>query len=248
MEHRNVSYPFQSPPCWFYGSQKWERTRDPLAKRAGECLVISYFLEHGIWLFGCGCRQGCEWEYMPRECIPLLSQNCDTAGFCKKVHKSFFQTACRVQTEPRSLLPVTGPCRRLAQELWHDCKGRALSVTQLCDGQYLVSSEPVAQSQVISSLRAPLLNRANWTFASMKTSVFQFPLPFELRSNLDSFSHKGEVLLITAGTPHCHVFSAKFSSLSSLKQWFLGQHKLWALSQRLNAMKWVIRGVPLHVN
>lgn len=157
MEHRNVSYPFQSPPCWFYGSQKWERTRDPLAKRAGECLVISYFLEHGIWFFGCGCRQGCEWEYMPRECIPLLAQNCDTAGFCKKVHKSFFQTACRVQTEPRSLLPVTGPCRRLAQELWHDCKGRALSVTQL------MGSTSCLQSQWPSPKLFPAWELLSWT-------------------------------------------------------------------------------------
>lgn len=46
------------------------------------------------------------------------------------VCKSCFQTACWVQAEPRSPLPLAGPCSRLAQELLHDRKGSVLMVTQ----------------------------------------------------------------------------------------------------------------------
>lgn len=54
-----ISFLFLSLLVW--GSKKWEGIRDWLAKWIGEGLRNSCFLEHGIWLLGGGCRQGCKW-------------------------------------------------------------------------------------------------------------------------------------------------------------------------------------------
>lgn len=54
-----ISFLFLSLLVW--GIKKWEGIRDWLAKWIGEGLRNSCFLEHGIWLLGGGCRQGCKW-------------------------------------------------------------------------------------------------------------------------------------------------------------------------------------------
>lgn len=113
------------------GQQKMRGDWDPLAMWVGGCLISSYFLEHGIWLLGGGCRQGCKWDICRENAytyflFPKL-QYC--SFWCAKAAFRFCWLPVRFRLSPT----LTSPCSRLGQELIPSNKDRGLMVTQLRD-------------------------------------------------------------------------------------------------------------------
>lgn len=165
-----VSFLFLSLLVW--GSKNWEGIRDPLAKWIGEGSRNSYFLEHGIWLLGGGCRQGCRW------CI--CRENAYAYFVFPKVQywrplvcKSCFQVL-RLPAKFRLSPTFTSPCSRLAQELTPNYKEGWLHSWRTGPRFKRVSNPVPSYFQPGSSP----LSGENLTFTSMQNSPFQFPLPF----------------------------------------------------------------------
>lgn len=171
--------------------------------------------------------------------------------YCRPlVCKSCFQAACWVQAEPRSHLPLTGPCSRLAQELLRNCKGRVLMAAQL------MASTSLLRSQWPSPKLFPAWEPLSWTGQ------------IELLPPCKAVYSSSFCILSSAGTwipslrkvRYCWSFPALSSAMCFLLSSALApacNSGFWAymnvatalssLTQRLNATNWVIRGILLHV-
>lgn len=168
-----ISFPFPSLLVW--GSQKWEGTRDSLAKRVGECVIIAFFSWAQDLTFWLGLQAGLG--------VRIYAERVRASAFFSLSYRfdSFWcaKTAFRAVSGLRQSPSLTFPCRT---SQWAGSAAAAPLQRQRAgghagDGQYSAPSEPVAQSQAVSSLWFPPSNRANWIFASTRSNSFQFPLP-----------------------------------------------------------------------
>lgn len=219
-----ISFPFPSLLVW--GSQKWEGTRDSLAKWVGECVIIAFFFLSTGSDFLAGAAGRARSGDICREyaCLCFLFPKLPLRQLL--VCKDCFQSSIWMEAESLSYLPLqdlaagwlSSCCTIARAESWWARRWRAVFCSFWASGPVPSCFQPV-----ISSLEQGKLD-----FCLHAKQFLPVPAAW-----IPPLSHKGKMLLTASCVQQCHVFPAKISlgSRSSLQQRFLGPHELGNCSE-----------------